>query len=689
MQIKKQFTLENLGCANCAAKMEQKIKSMPEILDATIVFATKQLRITMEKDMDIQEKLQEICASIEEQVKVVEKKEKKQEYPKKNQTKIILMVCFVAFLLTFVIANQLPFLAVAMSFLIYLSLGHGVLRQAISNIKNGNWFDENFLMSIATIGAFIIGEYKEAVGVMLFYRVGEYFEAIAVEKSRREIMQAVDLRPEVVNKVHGHHTHTVPCKDVNEGDILLVKAGERIPLDASVWEGSSRVDTAQITGEPIPVSVKEGDLLYSGYMNLTNTIKVKVEKRLEDSMVSKILDAVEHATMSKPKIDRFITKFARIYTPIIVMLALLTAIVPSVMTGEWKYWIYTAISFLVISCPCALVLSVPLAYFAGIGTASKSRILFKGGLSMEAMKHIKAVVFDKTGTITEGNFEVQECIAKQGTIEELVVLAASAEQVSNHPIAKSIVEFAERKGYFLQEPGETEEIAGQGIVACIGKDRILCGNRELMKQYQVEISESACVRGTEVLVAKNSEYLGYIHISDTIKQDAKDTVDRFRKMGMKTIMLTGDEENSANKVAKEVGVERVFAKLLPKDKLDKLIQIRKEYGGVMFVGDGMNDAPVLAGADVGVAMGSGMDAAVEAADVVLMRSNMEDVFKTYEIAQSTNRIAVQNIVLSLVIKFVVILLGLLGFANMWMAVFADTGVAMICIFNSIRILRRK
>ena len=573
----------------------------------------------------------------------------------------------------------------------YLILGGKVVLEAVRNIGKGQIFDENFLMSLATIGAFVIREYPEAVGVMLFYRVGEFFEDLAVRKSRGQIMDAVDMRPEVVNLVQEEEIRIIGAEEAKIGDVLLVRPGDRIPLDGVVVEGESRIDTSPITGEPVPVKAETGDKVLSGCVNTSGQLKIRVEKPLSESMVTRILNSVENAAASKPQMERFITKFARVYTPVVIVLALGTAVLPSLVTGNWNYWIYTALSFLVMSCPCALVLSVPLSFFSGIGAGSKKGILFKGGVALEALNHVKAVVMDKTGTITKGNFVLQKIVsAGRMTEEELLKICASCEQNSTHPIGIGITAAAKEKGLELESPAELEEIAGHGIRAEILGSEVLCGNRKLMEKYKVSLKEyKNDAYGAEVLVAIDGKYAGYLLISDTIKEDAKSAVQRLNRQGIFSVMLTGDAQGSAQAVASEVGIDEVHAKLLPQDKLTELQKIRAEKGEVMFVGDGINDAPVLAGADVGAAMGSGADAAIEAADVVFMTSGMEAIPQSIAIAKYSCRISRQNVVVALAVKVLVMILGLCGFASMWAAVFADSGVAMICVLNSVRVLYKK
>lgn len=694
------YILENLGCANCAAKMEKRIRELPEVENATLTFGTKQLKVASNHQEKLLPVLQTICASIEEEVVVREKKESVREIRKEQKEKeeshdnkkemLGIGIGAVLFVIGLLFKDSQSMLALIMFLASYVILGGEIVLTAVKNLAKGRVFDENFLMSLATLAAFFIGEYAEAVGVMLFYRVGELFEHVAVERSRSQIMNAVDMRPEVVNRVEGEEVRVIPSEEASVGDILLVRPGDRIPLDGVIVEGESRIDMSPVTGEPVPVKAEVGSQVVSGCVNTSGMLKLRVEKVLEDSMVTRILNSVENAAASKPRIDRFITKFARVYTPFVVILALGTAIIPSLITGDWNHWIYTAITFLVISCPCALVLSVPLAFFSGIGAGSKKGILFKGGVALEALKDVKAVVMDKTGTITKGNFEVQKCVALGVSEEKVLRLAANCELASTHPIGHSIVTAAKKRNLNLMRPEQVEEISGKGIKANVDGQMILCGNRGLMEMFGVDLSSYRNAQyGTEVLVAEDGVFLGYIVIADTIKEDAVTAIRSIQAEGVRTAMLTGDAKGSAEAVAKEAGVQEVYAQLLPQDKLEKLQDIRKKHGAVLFVGDGINDAPVLAGADVGAAMGSGADAAIEAADVVFMTSAMEAIPESIRIAKITAGIAMQNVVFALVIKALVMVLGLMGFANMWLAVFADTGVAMLCVLNAVRILYKK
>lgn len=694
---KKVYILENLGCANCAAKMERQINALPEVEKAILTYATKQLVVASDHSENMLPKLQEICSSIEEEVVVVpreeserQKKEKKSvfEENKKDIFSVIAgAVLFAAGIFTEDIVFDFPVSAV-LFVAAYVVLGLRILWTAVKNLRKGKVLDENFLMSVATLAAFVIGDFAEAVGVMLFYRVGELFEEIAVSRSRSQIMDAVDLRPEVVNLFADGEVKVIPAQEAKVSDILLIRPGDRIPLDGKIVEGQSQVDTSAVTGEPVPVNVYPGTEVLSGCVNEQGMLKMEVQKPLSESMVTRILDSVENAAASKPKIDRFITRFAGVYTPIVVVLALVTAIIPSLITGDWNHWIYTAITFLVISCPCALVLSVPLAFFSGIGSGSKKGILFKGGVAIEALKDVKAVVMDKTGTLTKGNFVVRKVVTLgKLTEKQLLTIAADCELVSTHPIGTSIVGLAREKELTLMRPKEVEEISGKGIRAVFSEGVVLCGSRGLMNLYGVDVgSYQNSDYGSEVLVAVDGVLEGYMVVSDVIKPEAEESITRMKKAGLMTAMLTGDEKNSAKKVAQAIGIDEVHAGLLPQDKLTHLQDIRKRYGAVMFVGDGINDAPVLAGADVGAAMGSGADAAIEAADVVFMTSSVDAISESVKIARMTGRIAMQNVVFALAVKFLVMFLGFFGYANMWMAVFADTGVAMLCVLNAIRML---
>ena len=766
------YDMENLGCANCAAKMERKIKDLPGVKYVSITFSTKQMRLAAEDHESLLPRIQEICSAIESDVKVVPRQrslgmtktvvwnisgpensadeteleeavaglpgvcsavllpgtrqlkvtapsperlktqmdeackkinphlrltlekagkgetEKPSFWQKEGNKEIIFLLIGTAFLIGALICSVLELPSLPLYIVAYLVLAKDILLSAGKNILKGHVFDENFLMAIASLGAFLIGDYTEAVAVVLFFCVGEIFEERAVEKSRGQIMEAVDMRPETVHLLIGEQSTEIPAEDAVVGDILLVRPGDRIPLDGIVIEGESRVDTSPVTGEPVPVAVGFGDEVISGCINTSGVLKLRVEKVLGESMVTRILDSVEQAAASKPKIDRFITRFARVYTPCVVLLAVATAVIPSLITGAWSHWIYTALTFLVISCPCALVLSVPLAYFSGIGYGSRRGILFKGGVALEALRDVRAVVMDKTGTVTKGCFSVTRISCANGFTEEAVLAAAAAaEMASTHPIGASIVAAAKERELMLIRPEEIREIAGRGIEAVLNGGEVLCGSASLLKEKGVEVPlKPHNFQGTEVYLALDGVFAGVILISDIVKDDAKEAVSEMTSLGLSTVMLTGDRTETAAAVAAETGISAYHAELMPQDKLTAIGQIRDRFGPVMFVGDGINDAPVLAGSDVGAAMGSGADAAIEAADVVFMTSEMKAVPAALKIAGKVGRVAAQNVVFALAVKLSVMVLGLMGLANMWFAIFADTGVAMICILNSIRIL---
>lgn len=693
------FIVEKLGCAHCAGKMEEQISHLPGVEAVNLTFATKQLRVWSDDAKALLPQIQEICTSIEPDVKVVIREDtvRAQKEAKKaknnsedNREYLELGIGIVLFIAGKIFESSKPVYSTACFLLAYLILGIKIVWTALRNISKGQVFDENFLMSIATIGAFGIGEYAEAVGVMLFYRIGELFEEKAVERSRSQIMDVIDMRPEVVNLVNEHgDVSVIDAEEAEIGDILLVRPGDRIPLDGVITDGETMIDTSPVTGEPVPISGFEGTEVTSGCLNTSGVIKIRVEKVLEESMVTRIMDSVENAAANKPKMDRFITRFSRVYTPFVVFMALATAIIPSIITGNWTHWVYTALTFLVISCPCALVLSVPLAFFSGIGAGSKIGILFKGGAALETLKDITSVVMDKTGTITKGNFKVQDVVTfGDVTRNELLSLAASCEESSTHPIAKSIMEAAKEENISYKTAESAKEIAGHGSVIKLDGSEVLAGNKKLMNQYHIagEYKETTSY-GTEVFLAKDGVLIGAVVIADTLKDDAKSAIASLKAQKLHTVMLTGDSESAANAIAEETGIDEVYSKLLPDEKLLKLQEQRTKHGAVMFVGDGINDAPVLAGADCGVAMGSGADAAIEAADVVFMTSSVEAIPQAIAIGKKASRIAWQNVVFALVVKALVMILGLLGFANMWMAVFADTGVAMLCVLNSIRALK--
>ena len=720
------YSVENLGCAHCGAKIEEAINKMDGIDNAVLNFAMMELKVEGEITDDTLTQMNKIADSIEAGVEFVPEShgpshehhrehhhhehgdscccgddhENKHEEEHKHSHShgddhglILLLIGIAVFVAAIILEHTLDIFPLTLGVYIaaYLILGFNILKSTFKNIKAGNFFDENFLMTVATIGAFALGDFTEAVGVVLFFRIGEFFEDFAVAKSRKAITDVASLKVEEADVlVNGEFVRT-PSEDIKVGDILRIKAGERIAADGIVESGTSRIDTSAVNGEPVPMSVRKGDKIMSGCINLNEMFTLRVTAAADDSMISKIARAVEDASAEKPQIDRFITRFAKVYTPIVIAAAVLTAIVPSLITGDWSKWIYSALTFLVISCPCALVLSVPLAYFSGIGASSKLGILFKGGNSIEALGKVKAIAFDKTGTLTDGTFSVTkvECF---GNADEnaLLTICGSCEQGSTHPVAESITSYCREKNLALVSPEKSEELAGRGVSSELNSKKILCGNERLMAENGIKLPANlAPTSGSVVYVAVDGNAVGRVVVSDTIKKTSRDAMKKLRALGIKTAMFTGDKKENAEIAANELGIDIVRAELLPDGKLEEIRKLRSEYGSVMFVGDGINDGPVLAGADVGGAMQSGSDLALEAADAVFMNSEPEAVVTAKKIANKTLHISYENIIFALAIKAVVLMLGLLGHPNMWLAVFADSGTAMLLILNSIRILRTK
>ena len=591
--------------------------------------------------------------------------------------------------------DALPGLAWPVLYLIpYGIIGWDVLWRAIRNIKNGQVFDENFLMSVATVGAFGCGEYPEAVAVMLFYQVGELFQSVAVDRSRKSISALMDIRPDYANMERNGELVQVDPEEVSVGDVIVVKAGERVPLDGTVLEGTSSLDTAALTGESLPRDVQAGDEVVSGCVNLTGVLHVKVNKPFGESTVAKILDLVENSSSKKAKAENFITKFARYYTPAVVFAALALAALPPLLgMGPWLMWVQRALNFLVVSCPCALVISIPLSFFGGIGGASKQGILVKGGNYLEALAQAGIVVFDKTGTLTKGTFEVTAVHPQQVGEGELLELAALAERFSDHPISRSI-QAACQSAPDPNRVTDAKEIAGHGVQAVVDGKTVLAGNQKLMDQFHIPFEDACHHVGTIIHVAVDGVYMGHIVISDQVKEGAKETLRDLKAAGMrKTVMLTGDSQAVGQAVARQLGLDEVHAELLPGDKVDqveRLLQSKGPKEQLVFVGDGINDAPVLSRADIGVAMGAmGSDAAIEAADIVLMDDDLKKLPVAVRIARKTLRIVRENIVFALAVKFLVLILSAVGVANMWWAVFADVGVSVIAILNSMRMLNAK
>lgn len=611
---------------------------------------------------------------------------------KKKLTKII--IALILFIFSMVIKFENVWINNAIFVTSYIIVGFEIIRKALRNIIRGKVFDENFLMSVATIGAFGIGEFPEAVAVMLFYQIGELFQSYAVDKSRKSIASLMDIRPDYANVYRNGKVEKVNPDEVRIGETIVVKPGEKIPLDGIILEGKSTLDTKALTGESIPREVIEKNEVLSGCINLNGVIKIEVTKEYKESTVSKILDLVENASSKKSKSENFITKFAKYYTPIVVIIAAILAILPPLLISGQNFsdWIYRALSFLVVSCPCALVISIPLSFFSGIGGASKIGILIKGSNYLEALSNVEKVVFDKTGTLTKGVFEVQKVNAVEITKDELLKMAAYSEYYSNHPISKSIKK-AYGKEIDEKKIIKAQELSGLGISARIEEQDILIGNEKLMNENQIAFTKCNEV-GTTLYVAIERKYVGYILIADTIKEDSKKAIEDLKKNNIKqTVMLTGDRKQVGEAVSKELGLDNVYAELLPDGKVEKIEELLKEKsekGKLAFVGDGINDAPVLALADIGIAMGGlGADSAIEAADIVIMTDEPSKIVKAIKLSKKTMRIVKENIIFAISIKVAVLILAAFGISTMWEAVFADVGVSVIAIINALRILRVK
>ncbi len=611
---------------------------------------------------------------------------------KKRGIKII--ISLILFLIAFIINFNNEIINIVIYIISYIIVGFDILKKAVRNIFRGNVFDENFLMSIATLGAFCIKEFPEAVAVMLFYQIGELFQSYAVDKSRKSISDLMDIRPDFANVYKNNNVEKVDPDEVEIGDIIVVKTGEKVPLDGIIIEGKASLDTKALTGESIPKEVGVDDEVLSGCINLNGGIKIKVTKKFEESTVSKILDLVENASSKKSKSENFITKFAKYYTPIVVIIAVILAVVPTMVIKETNFseWLYRALSFLVVSCPCALVISIPLSFFGGIGGASKLGILIKGSNYLENMSNTEIIAFDKTGTLTKGIFVVQEIYSINMPQNELLEIVCYAENYSNHPISLSVKKEFNKK---IDERRITKirELSGLGIEAEIDGKQVLVGNKKLMDKENIKYEKCDKI-GTILYVAINKNFEGYILISDEIKDDAKETISQLKENNIKqTVMLTGDRKDVGENVAKQLGLDKVYTELLPDGKLEKVEELLKqtsEKGKLAFVGDGINDAPVLALADIGIAMGGlGSDAAIEAADIVIMTDEPSKIVETIKLSKKTMKIVKENIVFAIFIKIAVLVLCAVGIATMWEAVFADVGVSIIAILNSLRMLKVK
>ena len=609
----------------------------------------------------------------------------------KKKKEVIIIISAILFVITlFVKMNQT--LQLILMLIAYILLGKDTVLKAIKNVEKGDFFDENFLMTVATLGAIMIGEYPEAVAVMLFYEVGELFQSYAINKSRKSIADMMDIKPEYANVIRDNKSQKIDPDEVQIGETIEIKPGERVPLDAIIIKGESTLDTSALTGESIPVEVREGATILSGCININALIIAKVTKEYFDSTVNKVLDLVENAASKKSTSERLITRFAKIYTPIVIGLAILLAILPPVISGEYnfKLWIFRALSFLVVSCPCAFVISIPLSFFSGIGAASRAGVLIKGGNYLEALSKVDTVVLDKTGTLTKGVFNVQKVIVVDKNIKEdkFISLVAMAESGSNHPISKSIQKYY-NKEINTNSINSIKEISGKGIEAVIDNKKILVGNEKLINvPKNISIDDI----GTILYVEIDNKFTGYIIISDEIKKDSQKAIKGLKNMGIKkTIMLTGDIEKVAKKVGEDLGIDEIYTNLLPQDKVSKfeeIIKNKNSKGNVVFVGDGINDAPVLARADVGIAMGAmGSDAAIEAADVVIMTDEPSKIVTAIKSSKKTMKIAMQNIILAFGVKAIALILSALGITDMWMAVFADTGVTILAVLNSFRALK--
>ena len=702
--MKKELMLNGLTCAHCASVIDEKVKHIDGVKNSNLNFTNKKLSV--EIDCDNEEKIIKniidiindtepgLDIQIEGQREIKEDKTQKsiKNNEKLNLLKIIAGVIVFIFAFYEEIAGRENKYSLLIFLVAYLLVGSDVLYKALRNITKGRIFDENFLMSVATIGAIAIGEPSEAVGVMLFYKIGEYLQELAVGKSRKSISELMQIRPDMANLKLGNTIKVVNPEDVNIGDYIIVKPGEKVPLDGVVIEGSSMMDTSALTGESVLRTVKKGDNLLSGFINKNALLTVQVTKDFSESTASKILDMVENASSKKSKTENFISVFSRYYTPIVVGLALLIAILPPIfMQGAtFSEWIHRGLIFLVVSCPCALVLSIPLSYFSGIGVASKQGVLIKGSNYLEALRYVDTVVFDKTGTLTEGVFAVVKVKPINISEDELIKFASIAEVNSNHPIAKSILNYY-NKEIDLNKMEEYEEIAAHGIRVKYENNIILAGNEKLMASNNIKIEKSTDV-GTVVYIAINNEFKGYIVIADKIKTDSEEAIRLIKEQGIKeTVMLTGDNKEVANSVAKKLKLDKVFSNLLPNEKVEKIEELyknRTEKEKIAFVGDGINDAPVLARVDVGIAMGGlGSDAAIEAADVVIMTDEPSKIAQGIKISKKTYKIVWQNIIFALGIKIIVMILGATGLASMWEAVFADVGVALIAVLNAMRIMK--
>lgn len=685
--------LVGLDCPNCAQKINQKVSKLSNVYESDMDFINKKMTVKADSN-SVVEDIKRIVHELEPDVEVKPFERHSHTHEKKNRTREVLeiFVSLVLFILSFIISADVPKLII--SLLAFAVAGYGVVISAVRNLLKGEAFDETLLMTIASVGALCIGDVREGAAVMIFFRVGELFQDIAVERSRKSITSLLSLKSDTVNIKVGNEIKEIETEKVQVGDIMVVRAGERVPIDGIIVNGSSAFDTSALTGEAIPVEAEENSEILSGSVNLTSVVEIKASKKYEDSTIAKILEMVENASGRKADAEKFITKFARVYTPIVVAAAALLVLVPSVITGfsQFSTWLYRGLLFLVISCPCALVISVPLSFFAGIGGASRKGILIKGAKNIESLSKLKSVALDKTGTLTEGKFKVVDIVPNGDKVQKdyILKLSAYAESMSTHPIAKSIVE--EYKQPINSDIlSNVVEEAGNGVKANVNGHEVLCGTRKLLEKNNVS-AELKYDNTTCVYVALDGEYLGAVLLGDNIKSTSKSAIKQLKSKGISATLLTGDKKQTADNVAEKLGIDNVFSELLPADKVTKVEELIKDETNrnVGFVGDGINDAPVIARADVGFAMGGlGSDVAIEAADVVLMNDDPMSIPLSVSISQKTMRIVKENIVFAIGIKVLVMLMGAFGIADMWEAVFADVGVSVIAILNSLRAMRVK
>lgn len=697
---------KNMNCYECAGKIKNELLKLSYISKVDIDVLTQNLNLEFKDTLNINQKLQEImklCIQIEPDMSFNTSNHLNESKNKINSLEVIsFSIGIILFIISFFIkeselsqaTHQTLIFKFYVCFASYLLIGFNILKKAVMNIKRGIIFDENALMMIATIGALIIGEFQEAVAVMIFSRVGEFIQDRAINKSRSSISSLMDIRPDTANLETNDSIKIVDPSKVKIGDIIVVKPGEKIPLDGEIIQGISQLDTKALTGEFLTKEVTIGDKVISGCINITSLIKIKVESEFKNSTVSRILNLVENANSKKSNTENFITKFSKIYTPTVIIIAFIISTIPPIILGynTLSEWIYRALIFLVISCPCALVISIPLSFFSGIGVASKNGILIKASNHLEALNNLSTIVFDKTGTLTEGKFFITKVIPKNCEIDELIKYSVMAESFSNHPIAKSIIDYY-NKPIDKLKIYKFEEIPGYGISICIDNDIIISGNKKMMDKFNINvdfIDES----GTKVYVAKNNTYLGCILISDKIKQNSSKTIFELKKMNINNLaMLTGDNNKTAQAIADTLKITKVYSELLPDQKVkyvEELLSNKPPKSTLAFIGDGINDAPSLAMADIGISMGSiGSDAAIEASDIVLIDDDPYKIVKAIKIAKQTRTIAMQNIVLSLTVKILVIILGALGLSSMWTAILSDVGISLVVILNSVRILKNE